>query len=659
MSSQVGDAKTPALQATEAGLRGGVDQATQIFASQSRQAIKSPDSGSHAPVLKSAEKQNGAIAACTQIIWVSFFFDGTGNNREADLIFRKHSNIVRLYRAHKPTDFSKRLFSVYIPGIGTYFPEIGDRGGGDFGLGCGAMGEARLNFAIKQFDTFLSRPVSQARSPANAIQEINIAAFGFSRGAALARAFLNMLMEQRCELRQGRWLLRDGSWPIRFRFLGLFDTVASVGLPMSWNNTALVEAKRGDVAGMMRKRLLDHPNTSPQKLAFFSKTSLLADPAPGKQHGHSDWGERLKIHESVEEVRHFIAAHEIRNSFPLDSISILQHGSISKPDNFYEVIYPGAHSDVGGGYAPGEGGKAVLPDESLSLIPLRHMYDCASRAGVPMLAEWNEENKSDFKTDSILVQSYNAYQKAVGSFANLGDGINKHMAMYYAWRFRSIRMKAAGDKAEARLIQAQDSKFRKNDEVLAKKLDDLVGRENLSLISLNALKEVQDMRAVTSEDSSAYKALSVKDSDVEEARRKYENALDERLKMKAKKDSLPNMRNLLAILELYDKQLLADVLAIQNALHNAAGNKKRSDLRPHYNLLLQAYANEFEKNNGLKDEKVIIFFDKYVHDSLAGFGKDATLPSDPRVVYLGGNEKLSYAGLNDHNLLNGEEKRLA
>lgn len=527
------------------------------------------------------------------------------------------------------------------------------------GLGCGAMGEVRLDFAIEQFDTFLGRPVAQARSPANAIQEINIAVFGFSRGAALARAFLNMLMEKRCELRQDRWMLRDGSWSIRFRFLGLFDTVAPVGLPMSWNNTALVEAKRGDTAGMMRKRLLGHPNTSPQELAFFSKTALLADPAPGNQHGHSGWGERLKIHESVEEVRHFIAAHEIRNSFPLDSISILQHGSISKPSNFYEIIYPGGHSDVGGGYAPGEGGRAVLPVESLSLIPLRHMYDCASRAGVPMLTEWNDDNKDDFKADSMLVESYNAYLKTVGPFANLGEGINKHMAVYYAWRFRSIRMKAAGDKAEAKLIQAQDNKFRKNDEALAKKLDDLVGRENVLLISLNALKEVQDMRAVTSGDSSAYNALSVKDSNVEEARKKYENARDERLKIKAKKDSLPNMRKLLAMLELYDKQLLADVLAIKNALHQQVGKKKRSDLRPHYNILLQAYENEFEKNNGLKDEKVIIFFDKYVHDSLAGFAKDATLPSDPRVTYLGGNDKLRYADLNDQNLLNGEGKRLA
>ena len=74
------------------------------------------------------------------------------------------------------------------------------------------------------------------------------------------------------------------------------------------------------------------------------------------------------------------------------------------------------------------------------------------------------------------------------------------------------------------------------------------------------------------------------------------------------------------------------------------------DLRPHYKALIEAYENEFEKNNGLKDEAVISFFDNYVHDSLAGFGGDATLPSDPRVVYLGGDEKYQYASVESEDL---------
>ena len=61
---------------------------------------------------------------------------------------------------------------------------------------------------------------------------------------------------------------------------------------------------------------------------------------------------------------------------------------------------------------------------------------------------------------------------------------------------------------------------------------------------------------------------------------------------------------------------------------------------------MDAYENEYLHNNGLKDEKIIAFFDNLVHDSLAGFAKDATLPSDPRAVYLGGDEKYKYAMIN-------------
>jgi hypothetical protein len=45
----------------------------------------------------------------------------------------------------------------------------------------------------------------------------------------------------------------------------------------------------------------------------------------------------------------------------------------------------------------------------------------------------------------------------------------------------------------------------------------------------------------------------------------------------------------------------------------------------------------------MRDPELSAFFDTYVHDSLAGFAKDATLPSDPRVIYTGGDDKLLYA----------------
>jgi uncharacterized protein (DUF2235 family) len=62
-------------------------------------------------------------------------------------------------------------------------------------------------------------------------------------------------MEDRCELRERKWVLQEGARPVRFRFLGLFDTVASVGVPMSSNTTGLYEAYNNETTAMIEKRI--------------------------------------------------------------------------------------------------------------------------------------------------------------------------------------------------------------------------------------------------------------------------------------------------------------------------------------------------------------------------------------------------------------------
>jgi hypothetical protein len=68
-------------------------------------------------------------------------------------------------------------------------------------------------------------------------------------------------------------------------------------------------------------------------------------------------------------------------------------------------------------------------------------------------------------------------------------------------------------------------------------------------------------------------------------------------------------------------------------------------LRPHYLRLIEAYEAEFDRHQGLLDPypDALALFDNHVHDSLAGFAKDVTLPSDPRVVYVGLDEKSRFA----------------
>jgi hypothetical protein len=110
------------------------------------------------------------------------------------------------------------------------------------------------------------------------------------------------------------------------------------------------------------------------------------------------------------------------------------------------------------------------------------------------------------------------------------------------------------------------------------------------------------------------------------------------------------MNDFNSMLTMYDRLLLDDARAILNSIaspqhKSSESTNKRANLRPHYRALLEAYENEYVYHKGMTDPKLIFFFDTYVHDSLSGFAKDATLPSDPRVVFVGGDVKLGYASI--------------
>ena len=71
--------------------------------------------------MKTATRQHAeefmACTTCEQQPWFSFFFDGTGNNRDLDLPLKTLSNIARLFEGHvAETPLITRL---YYPGVGT------------------------------------------------------------------------------------------------------------------------------------------------------------------------------------------------------------------------------------------------------------------------------------------------------------------------------------------------------------------------------------------------------------------------------------------------------------------------------------------------------------------------------------------------------------
>lgn len=442
-----------------------------------------------------ARCDSASDAPCSIPVQVGVFFDGTNNNQERDREGKRiglpdprtkipapmtsrplapeeccHSNVVRLFRTFPGDKQNRGYFSYYIPGVGTRFKEIGELTESADGKRFATGGEPRIVWGLfqvlnaihstayggdtplynddragqlaqsygsevgrveqrgngkgpvtvmthrKWFAPHLARlKAALAATPKPTIPSLTLSAFGFSRGAAEAVAFCHLFDE----------LLEAGCLAgikARISFLGVFDTVASVG-----------------------------------GSASIAKTL----PAPGAVFdGHWWWANRIlkPLPDCVHAGRHFISAHELRMNFPVTRLQ----GKIE------EVYYPGVHSDVGGGYAPGDQGKGRGKQAALlSQIPLLHMYQAAREAGVPLVpfSELEARDKIDFEVDAALASAWTAYTAALGEHGAL---LKTHMELYYGWRaarldtleatlsFRAASPQAQQDLREANRMLAGD-----------------------------------------------------------------------------------------------------------------------------------------------------------------------------------------------------------
>jgi hypothetical protein len=111
---------------------------------------------------------------------INLFFDGTGNNLDADSPDLGHSNVARLFRAHPLEDGPNSVYPIYIPGIGTYFKEINDPGGTLAGAAFADDGQTRLDRAIQQVKARLNDCDNRAiRSPNAKVIDVKLTVFGF------------------------------------------------------------------------------------------------------------------------------------------------------------------------------------------------------------------------------------------------------------------------------------------------------------------------------------------------------------------------------------------------------------------------------------------------------------------------------------------------
>lgn len=141
-----------------------------------------------------------------------YAFDGTGNDGFRDQRRHTETNVFILFNLYQG-------YKSYEAGVGTNDGPLNPFGAA-FGFG-----------GLSRIDTMLERAEQFARS-GDSVADI----VGFSRGAAQARTFANRLRERiPC---------------VRVRWMGLFDTVASEGLPNDINVGYALGIPRDAVAGL-------------------------------------------------------------------------------------------------------------------------------------------------------------------------------------------------------------------------------------------------------------------------------------------------------------------------------------------------------------------------------------------------------------------------
>jgi len=210
-----------------------------------------------------------------------YAFDGTWNEERDTGVYGLNTNVVEFARA-----YDGRLSVVqkaeteggptvrddfYVAGPGTRHGTLGKWFGGALGAG----GRDRIDEARK----------AVAARFAEGDETIDVV--GFSRGAALALHFTNVLAGETFRNRAGQ------SVKAEVRFLGLWDVVAAFGIPI-------------DVGPLN-----------------FQRVNL---------------GYRLKLGDHVRHCFHAVALDEKRDAF-----------RVTRVDDGYQVWFRGVHSDVGGG----------------------------------------------------------------------------------------------------------------------------------------------------------------------------------------------------------------------------------------------------------------------------------------------------------------------
>lgn len=368
------------------------------------------------------------------IIRIGIFFDGTNNNMFRDWgatdAARKGGTLVdpTSEEANGPTNVAKlyMLFQEdkpiqikeYFIGVGAGEEDSKTGEGSAAAQGSGYGGRTRIDKGRQALENFFNTSNFQLA------KEKRVDTFGFSRGAAQARDFVNKVRAAGVDNTKdwnGEWktiyvATGRSSVPVRvkaykrtenifFEFLGIFDTVGSFGLGAlaAWGNAGYDFTVNGRPAN----------GETPDKV-------LKADVIEDKE----QW---------VHRTFHAIAEDEYREMFPLELMG-LDPKKKSKyqrlPKYLRERPYPGAHADIGGGYraskfVKGTEGQWVFTGMGAAYVPgtpdtpaktadmanitLKDMWDEATAGHVPLDPVKDLGGKFLYEIPQDLNDNYEAY----------------------------------------------------------------------------------------------------------------------------------------------------------------------------------------------------------------------------------------------------------
>jgi RHS repeat-associated protein len=250
---------------------------------------------------------------------VLFAFDGTNNTNDEEWLRRNGSSATNVWQFRELYQSGNRR---YVAGVGTVHrdAQYGDIEPPWRDDAFNFTGRQRIDRMVQYFD--------EEATAANDDEVMEIDIVGFSRGASQARDFANQIV---ANTRNGCYSYTDRNGVqhhqrVRFRFMGLFDTVLSTNLAGRYN---------------------------------------LAIPDEFASVAHA-----TAVNEFRGNLRHPMGSY---GAFPLESISPT---TSSEGSTRIERGFLGAHADIGGGFGADE--------SQLAQVALAWMVQQARTAGVTM-----------------------------------------------------------------------------------------------------------------------------------------------------------------------------------------------------------------------------------------------------------------------------------